>query len=158
MIRLERDPAQRGRSVLAGVGGIVKQGGWLSEQEELRTDDGRMWVADRKGFWMRKVIHDAAGAEVARWHEEGAFARGGTLELAGGGPRARLQPSSRWKERYDLLIDDREVATVALTGSGKVEVDLTEPAADAMLVLAAAWLVKEAGDDAAAASAATAAV
>ena len=154
MARLERDPDDRKRKVLAGVGAIVKTGGWLSEREELRADDGRVWVADRKGWKGERVFTDSAGSTVARWEGAGAFSRGGTLIPLGGGPSALLRPSSRWKERYDLEVDGREVATVATTTGGAMDVELADPSTDAMLVLAAAWLVKEAGEDTTAAAAA----
>lgn len=155
MVRLERDPTNRKRKVLPGVGAIVKTGGWTSEQQELRVDDGRVWLADRKGWKMERVFSDALGTQVARWRGEGVFQRGGRIELTTGAPTVRLEPTSRWKECYDLVVDGRRVAALECRSSGKIDVERVDPSADAMLVLAATWMVGELNEDAAAAASAT---
>lgn len=145
MPTIEHDPADHRRKVLPDVGTMVRTGGWLgwlSQREELRTEDGRIWIAERRGWKMEKIFVDNFGAPAARWRGAGAFERGGRIELTAGAPSVLLNPSSLWRERYDLVVDGVRAATLHRRFFGQLEVELVDPSADPMLILAAAWLVE----------------
>lgn len=153
-MELTRDPQDKKRYVLDGYG-EVRVGGWYAAAATINAADGRTWEAKRSSWRQRISITDTTGREPARYEPTGAFKRGG--ELVVGDTTYGLRPSSSWKQRYALVRDGQELATIASGGwSGtKIEVDVTGQV-DALVLLTACWLVRQFAEDSASATAATA--
>lgn len=150
-MKLERSAHDRKTFLLDGVGELRKHG-WFSSAATL-SDGAREWEIGRRGLRQRVHITDATGGEPATYEPKGVFSRGGTLTM--GGQTWELRPSSIWKERYALVQGEQEVATVeASSWSSKkpVTVEL-EGEVDAMVLLAACYLVKLSSDDSSASTA-----
>jgi hypothetical protein len=153
-LELTRDPADRRRYVLDGVGSLRLEG-WNKRRATLDAA-GRSWQAAPVGFWKRRVeATDAAGAPVAEF-EPRSVRRGGVLRV--GARELQIAPASRWKERYALKDGDHELAVMEAKGWGKrpVRVAVDEPGAvDPLLLLFAAFLTRRMAEDSSAAAATT---
>jgi hypothetical protein len=151
-LELTRDPADRRRYVLEGVGSLRLEG-WSKRRATL-DGGGRSWHATPVGFWKRRVeATDAAGSPVADF-EPRSFKRGGVLRV--GTRELQIAPASRWKERYALKDGDRELAVLEAKGWGKrpVRIAVDDPSAvDPLLLLFAAFVARKLAEDAAAGSA-----
>lgn len=149
---LTRDPEDKKRYVLDGVGALRRHGR-LSSAATLTAVDGSAWEARRQGWRMRPVFTDPVGGEAARFASSRAFKRGG--ELVVGSASYSLRPSSRWKERYALARGEQELATIEAGGwSGtRIRVDV-EGDVEPLVLLAACWLVRQFADDSASAASA----
>ena len=151
-LELTRDPEDRRRYVLDGVGSLRLEG-WSGRRATLDAA-GRSWQAAPVGFWQRRVeATDAAGAPVADF-EPRSFKRGGVLRM--GSRELQIAPASRWKERYALKDGERELAVLEAKGCGKrpVRIAVDDPSAvDPLLLLFAAFVARKLADDAAASSA-----
>jgi hypothetical protein len=153
-LELTRDPADRRRYVLEGVGSLRLEG-WGGRRATLDAA-GRSWQAAPVGFWQRRVeATDAAGSPVAEF-EPRSVKRGGIDRV--GARELQIAPASRWKERYALKEGDRELAVLEAKGWGKrpvrVAVDDTT-AVDPLLLLFAAFLTRRMAEDSSAAAATT---
>jgi hypothetical protein len=153
-LELTRDPADRRRYVLNGVGSLRLEG-WSKRRATLDAA-GRSWQAASVGFWKRRVeATDAAGPQVAEF-EPRSVRRGGVLRV--GARELQIAPASRWKERYALKDGDRELAVLEAKGWGKrpvrVAVDDTAEV-DPLLLLFAAFLTRRMAEDSSAAAATT---
>ena len=151
-LELTRDPEDRRRYVLDGVGSLRLEG-WGGRRATLDAA-GRSWQAAPVGFWKRRVeATDAAGTPVADF-EPRSFKRGGILRI--GGRELRIAPASRWKERYALKDGERELAVLEAKSWGKrpIRVAVDDPAAvEPLLLLFAAFVARKLADDAAASGA-----
>ena len=144
-LELTRDPADRRRYVLEGVGSLRLEG-WTRR---------RATQAAPVGFWRRRVeATDAAGSPVATF-EPHSVKRGGVLRV--GARELQIAPASRWKERYALKDGDRELAVLEAKGWGKrpVRVAVHDAPVDPLLLLFAAFLTQRMAEDASAAVAST---
>jgi hypothetical protein len=153
-LQLVRDPEDRRRYVLDGIGSLRLEG-WSRRRATLDAA-GRSWQAAPVGFWQRRVAAtDAAGSPVAEFDPR-SIRRGGILRV--GDRELQLTPASRWKEHYALKDGERELAVLEAKGWGKrpVRVAVDDPGAvDPLLLLFAAFVARRLAEDAA--SAATAA-
>jgi hypothetical protein len=150
-LELTRDPADRRRYVLDGVGSLRLEG-WSRRRATLDAA-GRSWQAASVGFWKRRVeATDAAGSPVAEF-EPRSVRRGGVLRV--GARELQIAPASRWKERYALKDGDRELAVLEAKGWGKrpVRVAVDDMAAvDPLVLLFAAFLTRRMAEDSSAAA------
>jgi hypothetical protein len=153
-LELTRDPGDRRLYVLDGVGSLRLEG-WGKRRATLDAA-GRSWQAGPAGFWKRRVeATDAAGSPVAQF-EPRSMRRGGVLRV--GERELRIEPASKWKERYALKDGERELALLdaKTRGGGRpVRVTVQDPAAvEPLLLLFAAFLVRRLAEDAATAASA----
>jgi hypothetical protein len=150
-LELTRDPDDRRRYVLDGVGSLRLEG-WGRRRATLDAA-GRSWQATPVGFWKRRVeATDAAGSPVAAF-EPRSVKRGGVLRV--GGRELRIEPASKWKERYALKDGERELVVLEAKSWGKrpVRVAVEDPSAvDPLLLLFAAFVARRLAEDAAAAA------
>jgi len=154
-LRLRRDPDDRKRCVLDGVGDM-RVGKWYERRATLSADSGESWEM-KPATWTSVSATDSSGAEAATYEPRGAFKRGGEIQLAESGERYDLKPSSSWRNRYALWTGDAELAAVETTGwsAQEVAVGVSEGASvDPLLLLMACFLVRRFGEDDAAAGAA----
>jgi hypothetical protein len=153
-LELTRDPADRRRYVLEGVGSLRLEG-WGGRRATLDAA-GRSWQAAAVGFWKRRVeATDAAGSPVAEF-EPRSVKRGGVVRV--GARELQIAPASRWKERYALKEGDRELAVLEAKGWGKRPVRVAvddATAVDPLLLLFAAFLTRRMAEDSSAAAATT---
>jgi hypothetical protein len=155
-LRLRRDPGDRKRYVLDGVG-EMRVGKWYERGATLLADSGESWEMKPATWTSSVTATDSSGAEAATYEPRGAFKRGGEIQLPARGERYDLKPSSSWRNRYGLWTGDAELAAVETTGwSGQeVAVGVSEGASvDPLLLLMACFLVRRFGEDEAAAGAA----
>ena len=152
-LELTRDRADRRLYVLDGVGSLRLEG-WGKRRATLDAA-GRSWQAAPVGFWKRRVeATDAAGSPVADF-EPHSVRRGGVLRV--GGRELRIEPASKWKERYALKDGERELALLdaKTRRGGPVRITVEDPAAvEPLLLLFAAFLVRRLAEDAASAASA----
>ena len=150
-LELTRDPEDRHRYVLEGVGSLRLEG-WSRRRATLDAA-GRSWQAGPAGFWKRRVeATDAAGSPAAEF-EPRTVRRGGILRV--GARELQIAPASRWKERYALKDGERELAVLEARSWGKrpVRVAVEDPSAlDPLLLLFAAFVARRLAEDAAAAA------
>jgi hypothetical protein len=150
-LQLTRDPDDRRRYVLDGVGSLRLEG-WSRRRATLDAT-GRSWQATPVGFWKRRVeATDAAGSPVAQF-EPRSMRRGGVLRV--GGRELQVSPASRWKERYALKDGERELAQLESKSWGKqpVRVTVEDPSAiEPLLLLFTAFIVRRLAEDSAAAA------
>jgi hypothetical protein len=132
--------------------GSLRLEGWGKRRATLDAA-GRSWQAAPTGFWKRRVeATDAAGSPVAQF-EPRSMRRGGVLRV--GGRELRIEPASKWKERYALKDGERELALLdAKTRGGRpVRITVEDPSTvEPLLLLFAAFLVRRLAEDAAAAA------
>ena len=152
-LKLTRDPEDRRRYVLDGVGALRLEG-WGRRRATLDAA-GRSWQATPVGFWKRRIeATDAAGSPVAHF-EPRSMRRGGVLRV--GGRELQVSPASRWKERYALKDGERELAQLESKSWGKqpVRVTVEDPSAvEPLLLLFTAFVVRRLAEDSAAAASA----
>src|SRR5512132_1248137 len=97
-LELTRDPADRRRYVLEGVGSLRVEG--FARRRATIEADGRTWQAAPIGFWKRSMVAtDAAGETVAEF-EPRRIRSGGALRV--GARELEIAPASKWKQRYAL--------------------------------------------------------
>ena len=148
-LELTRDPDDRRRYLLDGVGSLRLEG-WSRRRATLDAA-GRSWQAAPAGFWKRRVeATDVAGSPVAEF-EPRSVRRGGILRV--GDRELQITPASRWKERYALKDGERELAVLEARSWGKrpVRVAVDDPSAvDPLLLLFAAFVARRLAADAAA--------
>lgn len=153
-LELTRDPEDRRRYALEGIGALRLEG--FARQRATIEAAGRTWQAAPAGFWRRNVVAtDAAGETVAEF-EPRRVKSGGTLRV--GARELQIAPASKWKQRYALKDGDRELALLDAKGWGKrpVRVTLADAAAvEPMVLLLAAFLAQRMAEDASAAAATT---
>ncbi len=152
-LQLTRDPDDRRRYVLDGVGSLRLEG-WSRRRATLDAA-GRSWQAAPVGFWKRRVeATDAAGSPVAAF-EPRSVGRGGILRV--GERELQVSPASRWKERYALKDGERELAQLESKSWGKQPVRVTvedRSAVEPLLLLFTAFVVRRLAEDSAAAASA----
>jgi hypothetical protein len=153
-LELVRDPDDRRRYVLEGVGSLRLEG--FGGRRATIDAAGRSWQAAPVGFWKQRVeATDAAGAPAAAF-EPHRLRRGGVLRV---GPRElQIAPASRWKDRYALQDGERDLAVVEAKGWGKrpVRVTIDDPAAvEPMVLLLVVFLARRMAEDSSAAAATT---
>jgi hypothetical protein len=150
-LELTRDPEDRRRFVLEGVGSLRLEG-WGRRRATLDAA-GRSWQAAPTGFWKRRIeATDAAGSPVADF-EPRSVRRGGTLRV--GARELQIAPASRWKERYALKDGERELAVLEARTWGRrpVRVAVADPSAvDPLVLLFAAFVARRLAEDNAAAT------
>jgi hypothetical protein len=150
-LELTRDPEDRRRYVLEGVGSLRLEG-WSRSRATLDAG-GRSWQAAPVGFWKRRVeATDAAGSPAAEF-EPRSVRRGGVLRV--GARELQLAPASRWKDRYALKDGERELAVLEAKTWGKrpVRVTVDDPSGvDPLLLLFAAFVTRRLAEDSAAAA------
>ena len=116
--------------------------------------DGRTWQIAHRRFWQRGIqATDEAGTVVGEF-EPRNLRRGGMLRWSG--RELTLRPASRWRERYALADDDRELAVLDGKGWGRRPVKVTvddPPAVEPGLLLFVTFVVRGRAEDAAAAAA-----
>ena len=153
-LELSRDPDDRHRYVLDGVGALRLEG--FGRRRATIEAQGRTWQAAPTGFWKRNVIAtDAAGGTVAEF-EPRRVKSGGALRV--GARELRIEPASRWKQRYALKDGDRELALLEAKGWGKRPVRVTvddTSAVEPMVLLLAAFLTRRMAEDASTVAATT---
>jgi hypothetical protein len=160
-LALSRTQEDRRRYALEGVG-TLRLEGWGSPRATAETGV-RSWHFARRGLWRRAIdATDAFGALVGTF-EQRRGRRGGTLrwnesELA-------LRPATLWRERYALAEGERELAVLDGKGWGKRPVKVTiedlaevDPGLLLFAVFVVRGLAEDAGNAAAAAASASAAV
>ena len=155
-LRLRRDPDDRNRYVLDGVGDM-RVGKWYERGATLSAVSGESWEMKPATWTSSVTATDSSGAEVASYEPRGTFKRGGEIELADSGERYDLKPSSSWRNRYALWAGGEELAAVETTGwSGQeVAVGVSEGTpVDPLLLRMACFLVRRFGEDEATAGAA----
>jgi hypothetical protein len=152
-LELTRDPEDRRRYALDGVGALRLEG--FARRRATIEAGGRTWQAGPVGFWRRNVVAtDAAGQPVAEF-EPRKVRSGGALRV--GARELEIAPASRWKQRYALRDGDREIAVLEAKGWGRrpVRVSVEDPAAvEPMVLLLAAFLTRRMAEDASSSAAA----
>jgi hypothetical protein len=155
-LELVRDPDDRRRYVLAGVGAIRFPSAW-STRAEAELGGRRLSFAGRGIFRQAVEATDEVGTVVGRFDPR-ALRRGGTLVWHG--RELFLQPASAFRERYALVDDGRELALLDARSWGKRPVRVTVPdgadIAPDLLLFAVFVARKQASDAGAATTAATA--
>ena len=152
-LELTRDPEDRRRYVLDGVGSLRLEG-WGGQPRDARRR--RALVAGRPRGLLeaaRRGRPTPRGTPVADF-EPRSFKRGGILRV--GGRELRIAPASRWKERYALKDGERELAVLEAKSWGKrpIRVAVDDPAAvEPLLLLFAAFVARKLAEDAAASGA-----
>jgi hypothetical protein len=154
-LELTRSSADRRLYTLDGVG-TLRLKGWFARTATAEAG-GRTWEFSRRGFFGKTFeAIDAAGPPVGSF-EGGALRRGGVLRWDG--CEFALRPSSAWRERYALALEDHELAVIEGKGWGRrpVKVEVADIGAVApALLLFAAFIVRSLAEDAQAAAGAAA--
>lgn len=153
-LELTRTPGDKRLYALAGAG-TLRLKGWTSRSATAEAGELR-WEISHKGF-LKTVYEaaDAAGTTVGSF--EGRTMRGGG-ELRWGERLLELRSSSIWRERFALVEDGRELATIEGKSWGKrpVKVGFEDGASiDQGLLLFAAFVVRALAEDASSASTVT---
>src|SRR5262249_15062336 len=152
-LELVRTSSDRRLYSVDGVG-TVRLGGLLS-RTAFAEAHGQTWRFTRISFWRRAMVAtDSAGAVVGEFRPRDVRRGGGLLW---GGRELALRPVSALRERYALEAADRELAVFDGRGWGRRPVRITLATIDELdpgLLLFAAFVVPQAGVDAAAAAAA----
>ena len=105
-LELVRDPKDRRRYVMEGVGSLRVEG--FARRRATIEADGRTWQAAPIGFWKRSMVAtDAAGETVAEFQPR-RIRSGGTLRV--GARELEIAPASKWKQRYALKDGDDKLA------------------------------------------------
>jgi len=152
-LELVRDPKDRRRYVMEGVGSLRVEG--FARRRATIEVGGRTWQAAPTGFWKRSMVAtDAAGETVAEF-EPRRIRSGGRLRV--GARELEIAPASKWKQRYALKDGDDELALLEAKAWGKrpVRVTVADPAAVEPLVLLATFLARRMAEDASATAAST---
>jgi hypothetical protein len=155
-LELTRTPHERRLYSLGGVG-TLRLEGWAARVATAEAG-GRSWRIARRGLLGRTVdASDGSGSVVGEFRPE-RLRRGGAVTW--NGRELALRPASRWRERYALVEDDRELAVYDSRGWGRrpVSVRVGDLAAvDPGLLLFGAFVVRGLAEESAAVAGSTAA-
>jgi len=153
-LELTRDPHDRRRYVLEGIGSLRVEG--FARRRATIEAGGRTWQAAPTGFWRRSMVAtDAAGETVAEF-EPRRIRSGGALRV--GARQLEMAPASKWKQRYALKDGDHELAVLEAHawGTRPVRVTVADPAAvEPLVLLLATFLARRMAEDASASAAST---
>lgn len=155
-LELVRTPGDRRTYRLGDLGTLQITGFW-GRSAVATADDGRTWRLDRTSLWRSSsAAIDGDGREAGRFDAR-SIARGGDLTWEG--RSYELRPASSWRERYALVVGDREVAVIDGRGWGKRPVGVTIAASglDPGLLLYVAYVVRSLAEDASGAAGGSAA-
>src|SRR4051794_14579102 len=149
---LARSRSDRRRYELDGVGAL-RLGGVFSRGATAEAG-GATWSFTRGRWHPTADAADVTGVVVGSFDPR-KLRRGGTLRW--GGRDFELRPASRWKERYALVSDERELAVLDGRSWGKRPVRIAIDDAGAVepgLLLFTAFVVRGLAEDASAAASA----
>ena len=150
-LELTRSPGDRRSYEIGGVG-TLRFHGLLSHRATAESGAGA-WSFARRGVFRTTIeAADSTGTVVGSFDPR-ALRRGGSLRW--GDRDFELRPASKWRERYALAGDDRELAVLDAKSWGKrpVVLTVTEPGlVDPGLLLFAAFTVRQLAEDAGAAA------
>ena len=174
-LELRRSPGDRQLYEISGVGTVRFEGFFSRRATAEASADA--WSFARSGFWRSTIkAFDASGTAVGsfdprtirrggplRWQDRDLALRRKVTGVALRTNRGRKRPqrehrsteASMWTERYALADRDRELAVFDATSWGKrpVKITLDEPSlVEPGLLLFAAFIVREPGEDANAAA------
>jgi hypothetical protein len=153
-LELTRSAHDRRRYEVDGVGALRLAG--LFSRAATAEAAGASWSFAGRGLWQRTVEASDAAATVVGCFDARTWGRGGKLRWRD--RELELRPASRWKDRYALVENERELALLEGKGWGKrpVKIRVDESgAADPGLLLFATYLVRRFAEDTASAAAAT---
>ena len=150
-LELRRSPGERRLYEISGVGTVRFEGFFSRRATAEASADA--WSFARSGFWRSKIeAFDAGGTAVGSFNPR-AMRRGGSLRWQDRDLELRL--ASMGTGRYALADRDRELAVFDATSWSKrpVKITLDEPSlVEPGLLLFAAFIVREPGEDANAAA------
>ncbi len=151
MAELELTRSREDRRVyeIAGVGALRFEG--LFSRRATAEAGGSAWSFDPRGFLRTRIeASDPTGAVVGAFDPR-TLRRGGSLYW--GDRDFELRPASRWKERYALAEEDRDLAVLDAKSWGKrpVKITVDDPSrVEPGLLLFAAFAVRRLAADASA--------
>jgi hypothetical protein len=150
-LELTRAPGERRLYSLGGVG-TLRLEGWAARAATAEAS-GRSWRIARRGFLGRTVVASDGSGGIAGEFRPERLRRGGALTWNGN--EFALRPASRWRERYALVEDDRDLAVYDSRGWGRraVTVRVGDLAAvDPGLLLFGAFVVRGLAEESTAAA------
>jgi hypothetical protein len=150
-LELRRSPGERRLYEISGVGTLRFEGFFSRRVTAEAAADA--WSFARTRFWRSTINASDASGTVVGSFDPRTIRRGGSVRWQD--RDLELRPASMWRERYALADHDRELAVFDATSWGKRPVKITldeHSLVEPGLLLFAAFIVRELGEDADAAA------